>query len=151
MAMITLKEVFLKESKALGALDKQISKVSSASEAQKFTEEYAKFIELVDGLAGSSLDGPHEPEEKAYREDPNNDQFFKFLLSHTKRELFAGSLDWDHLPNERTLAKKVFAALKNNRSNSAHSARAWPKRTSRPNPEDHAARMHRGDYGKLDQ
>lgn len=147
--MITLKETFLSEApNTLDSLEKQIDKISNIDEAESFTDGYAEFLELIDSLVGTELSGPHSSAEKAFRNNPDVDPFFKFLLSRTKRDLYSGALDWDHLPGERAIVKKVYRALKAHTKPSA-------KPSSPLSPEEaelkHASKMHSGEYGKLDQ
>jgi hypothetical protein len=148
--MITLKEVFLVEAphSALSSLDKRIKdRITKPRHADEFLAQYSKFLELVDGLANSDLQGEQQPEEVAYRRDPMVDPFFKWLVSRTKRDLNNGNLDWDQLPNEPTMRVTVYRALAANAPK--------PVVTGHPStpmsPEEHGERMHRGDYGKLDQ
>lgn len=149
--MITLKEAFLSEDRAslLGILTRRLNDaVVDQSEADHYFKQYQVFLALVDDLAGSDLEAEHTSGEVAYRRDPSVDPFFKAYLSRVKHALIHGHLDWDHLPNEKTFAKMVIQALVKNTSPQPTLTQKHPTRMS---PEDHAERMHRGDYGKLDQ
>ena len=145
--MITLKEMYMHEGpSALDSLSRRINDtITDSFAADNMFKQYQQFLALVDGLAGEDIEGPHTPEEVAYRRNSEVDPFFKWLLSRTKAELIAGTLDWDHLPNERNVAKMVIRAQQANAPKPVSDVKSEPM-----SPEDHAEKMHRGDYGKLD-
>lgn len=150
--MITLKEAFLNEGNtAINELERQIGFLNDKKVARKFLFDYSKFLELVDSLAGEDIEAGQTEEERAFRQDASVGRFWLHLLSRVKRELMAGVLDWDHLPNERTMAKMVMGALKNNTQKDQDNQAAVEKSLDHPaDPDKFAQAMHNGDYGKLD-
>lgn len=154
--MLTLKEAYyLNEGNtAINELERHVGFLEDRSDARRFLYDYSKFLELVDSLATKDIEAGQSPEERAFRQDSSVGRFWLHLLSRVKRELMAGALDWDHLPNERRMAKMVMGALKKNQQRSQDDAAAMQAKLDKPVPADSeekfAQAMHNGDYGKLD-